>query len=190
MGGPPSLHHGVGRREGEPTTSAEATPLPVAALGVDARLYDAWCTFLGKLATDAEAALAAALAYRQLDDSARDEWLSALRQDETRIRAPRLAVYAPLLAVESDERRRDTILRAMGSDDVSAAAPPPATAMRGKTADGAHVVTIVRPLYLSFVGVLACGYRRSGGFLWVKHDPIVDGAHAPRPGAKLGGCVL
>ena len=78
----------------EPRKRADEPALPSAAsAGVDARVIDVWCEWLGALATDAEAALAAAMAYKELDDAARDRWLSALEQD-----APRLA------AVESPTR--------------------------------------------------------------------------------------
>ncbi|HKO52585.1 MAG TPA: hypothetical protein VJV79_32985, partial [Polyangiaceae bacterium] len=56
---------------------AERTPLPLPLEGrTDPRVLDAWCEWLGALATDAEAALAAAIAYRELDGGARDRWLT------------------------------------------------------------------------------------------------------------------
>ena len=92
-------------RRTQPTPSGgdgeSALPSAVAA-GVDPRVVAAWCEWLDALATDAEAALAAAMAYKALDSSARDLWLSALEQDADRVRVPRIAMYAPLLSVESD----------------------------------------------------------------------------------------
>jgi len=77
----------------------------------------AWCEWLDALATDAEAALAAAMAYKALDANARDLWLSALEHDAERVTVPRVALYAPLLAVEAEPSRRARITAAIGSLD-------------------------------------------------------------------------
>jgi len=170
---------------------ADATPLPhAAAAGVDARLLDVWCAFLGRLATDAEAAQAAAMAYRELDGAARDVWISALEQDIDRVSAPRIAVYAPLLAVETDPKRRARVLAAIGPVQADATPTLPAFALASRAGGATRVATIVAPLYLDFVQVLACAYRPGEGFDWVKHDPIVERARAPRSGDVLDGAVL
>ncbi|MBM4364068.1 MAG: hypothetical protein FJ104_15415, partial [Deltaproteobacteria bacterium] len=148
---------------------------------------DAWCAFLGRLATDAEAALAAAMAYRELDDAARDVWIAALDQDIGRVAAPRIAVYAPLLAVETDPDRRSRVVRAIGPVDPAAAPRALAHALSGVAPGGLRIAALIVPLYLDFVQVLACAYRSGGGFEWVKHDPIVSREQAPSPGAELGG---
>src|SRR5262249_47022382 len=107
-----------------PDVSVEKIPEPDAgsvderraapwSVRIDTRVVDAWCAWLGSFATDAEAALAAAIAYRELDGPARDRWLDALAQDSERLRVPLIAVYAPLLAVESDPVRRARITDAM-----------------------------------------------------------------------------
>lgn len=172
-------------------SSPDKTPLPLSASGgLDARVVDAWVTWLGALATDAEAALAAAMAYKDLDGGARDRWLSALEHDAERANVPRIAVYAPLLAVESDPERRTRITEAIGPADVAATPRVAASALCGSTQDGLRVAAIVTPLYLDFVQVLACGYREDGGFEWVKHDPIVDRRDAPRPGDTLDEAVM
>jgi hypothetical protein len=89
------------------SASHEHRPLPSAASsGVDARVVEVWCAWLGALATDAEAALAAAMAYKELDEPSRDRWLGALEHDVPRLDVPLIAVYAPLLAVEVDPARR------------------------------------------------------------------------------------
>lgn len=169
----------------------DQTPLPLAqSSGLDARVVDAWVTWLGALATDAEAALAAAMAYKELDGSARDRWLSALEHDTERVNVPRIAVYAPLLAVESDPERRTRITEAIGPADVAATPRVAASALCGATSGGLRVAAIVTPLYLDFVQVLACGYRMDAGFDWVKHDPIVDRKNAPRPGDSIGEASL
>src|SRR3954468_488098 len=90
------------------TPAAERTPLPVTPV-TDERLVGAWCEWLGALATDAEAALAAAVAYRELTPAGRDYWLAVLEQDAERLDVPMIAVYAPLLAVETDPDRRQRI---------------------------------------------------------------------------------
>ena len=76
------------------------------SISTDKRVINAWCAWLGALATNAEAALAAALAYKQLEGPARDSWLAAVEHDADRLNVPRVAVFAPLLAVESDPERR------------------------------------------------------------------------------------
>lgn len=170
---------------------ADATPLPnVAAVAADPRLMDVWCAFLGRLATDAEAALAAAMAYRELDDAARDVWISALEHDIDRVAAPRIAVYAPLLAVETDAKRRARLLAAIGPVQPDVTPSSPAFALSSRAGGATRVAAIVAPLYLDFVQVLACAYRPSEGFDWVKHDPIVERSRAPRHGDVLGGATL
>jgi hypothetical protein len=173
------------------------SPAPVSAdlsnaqaAGVDGRVFDAWRTWLSALATDAEAALSAAMAYKDLDGPARDSWLTVLEQDAPELPVPRIAVYAPLLAVESDPARRARITAAIGPEDAAAAPRVKVRAMRGIGRGGELVATLVSPLYLEFVQVLACGYRSGEGFLWVRHDPIVKLDSAPRPGDSVMGAVL
>lgn len=156
----------------------------------DPRLYRVWCAFLDRLATDAEAALAVAMAYRELDGIGRDVWISALEQDADRITVPRIAVYAPLLAVEIDSKRRHRLLSALGPEQADARPQSPAFALSGNDDSGRSVAAIVAPLYLDFVQVLACGYRIGEGFEWVRHDPIVERKHAPRAGAPICGVTV
>lgn len=161
----------------------------VSASEVDPRVLDVWCTWLGQLATNAEAALAAAIAYRDLDAAARATWLEALEHDAPRLDVPPVAIYAPLLAVESDPERRGRILQAIGPSP-AAASQSRLEARFGLGAGGLRVGVVVSPLYLDFVQVLACGYRRANGFEWVRHDPIVDRRQTPRPGDSLADVVL
>jgi hypothetical protein len=131
---------------------AELTPLPLAnQSGTDARVVDAWCEWLGALAKDAEAALAAAMAYKELDGPSRDTWIGALEHDAARVSVPKIAVYAPLLAVETDPARRARITDAIGPADASASPRGEARALCGKARDGTRVAAIVLPLYLEFV---------------------------------------
>ncbi len=170
--------------------SARHDPPKRESKPAEPRLLDAWCEWLEALATDAEAALAAAMAYKELDAGGRDEWLLALEQDVPRLKVPRIAVYAPLLAVEGDPARRERISAAIGPADVGATPRAAARALCGTTRQGTRIATLVAPLYLDFVQVLACGYTTSAGFEWVKHDPIVDRAAAPTPGAEVAGVLL
>lgn len=158
--------------------------------GVDARVAAAWREWLGAMATDAEAALAAAMAYEDLDAEDRDRWLLALENDAPSLGVPRIAVYAPLLAVESDPERRQRITAAIGPDEELALPRTDPRGLSGRAGDGTRVATVVWPLYLDFVQVLACGYRPSEGFTWVRHDPIVQQDAAPRPGQVLLGALL
>jgi hypothetical protein len=139
---------------------------------IDPRVRSAWRTWLSALAIDAEAAMAAALAYESLPDEGRDAWLEALESDAPTINVPRIALYAPLLAVEMDAPRRSRIELALESDP---AVPPSSSeigALRGVGDDGKHVCAIVSPLYLDFVQVLVCRYTPHGGFVTVRHDPL------------------
>jgi hypothetical protein len=170
---------------------AERTALPMDGVpGVERRVVDAWCVWLDALATDAEAALAAAMAYMELDGAARDTWLGALEQDRERVDVPRIAVYAPLLAVESDPERRHRIHTAIGPEDLRATPRTPAYGLTGMSRHGLRVAAVVTPLYLEFVQVLACGYSCRTGFEWVRHDPIVESRRAPCRGDVIEGVAL
>lgn len=170
-----------------PIPNAERTPIPAAgnrARGGEARHVEAWREWLRALASNAEAALAAALLYRGLDGEGRDAWLKAVEQDAEGLDIPKFAVYAPLLAVESDPDRRERIQSAIGSSE--AASPSmPAEALAGRTRDGARIAVLISPLYLDFVQVLACAYCPETGFEWVRHDPIVERRRAPGHGSLL-----
>jgi len=177
--------------------SAERTPLP--GLGVerlrtplpgDERSLGAWCEWLGALATDAEAALATAIAYRELSPSGRDYWLAVLEQDQKRLDVPKIALYAPLLAVESEPARRERISAAMGPADLEVTPRFAARGLSGIALDGTRVAVLITPLYLDFAQVVACGYRVDSGFTWVRHDPIVLSGSAPRHGDRVEGVTV
>jgi hypothetical protein len=154
------------------------------------RFVHVWHEWLSRLAIDAEAALAAALAYKQLDGPGRDTWLCALEQDTACVHVPRIAVYAPLLAVESDQERRARIVEAIGPDEASATPRTRASALRGVAPGGLCIATLSMPLYLDFVQVLACGYLPAEGFFWVRHDPILHRQCVPQPEDELEGVRL
>jgi hypothetical protein len=154
------------------------------------RSVRAWRAWLGALANDAEAAQAAALAYEQLDASGRDAWIDSLAQDALELGVPRIAVYAPLLAVELDGKRRQRIQSALGPQE-SVAAPRQATrALVGVGRNDLRVAVLVAPLYMDFVQVMACGYRVAESFDWVRHDPIVSTGSVPRAGERVQGVLV
>jgi hypothetical protein len=150
----------------------------------------AWRAWLGALANDAEAAQAAALAYEQLDDSGRDAWIDSLAQDAIEIGVPRIAVYAPLLAVEVDGKRRQRIQLALGPDETRGAPSQATRALVGVGRGELRVAVLIAPLYMDFVQVMACGYRVAEAFDWVRHDPIVSTRSALRAGDRVEGVVV
>jgi hypothetical protein len=133
----------------------------------------AWRTWLSALATDSEAAMAAALAYESLPTEGRNAWLDVLEADAATLAVPAVALYAPLLAVEADGTRRGRMEAAIAADpEVSGVSACQVRAMRGVARDGVHACVIVAPLYLDFVQVLTCRYTPAGGFVAVEHDPL------------------
>jgi hypothetical protein len=147
------------------------------------RAHAAWQAWLGALADDAEAALAAALTYEALAPQDRDAWLDALDEDAPHIHAPLESIYAPLLLVEEDEARRARIAQRCG--EVPLRGEP--RAWSGTREDGLRVCIIVVPLWLRFVETLRCGYNAEG-FAFADHDPLSsddDVEHAEHRGAQL-----
>lgn len=155
----------------------------------DPRFHAAWQEWLRALATDADAALAAAHVYRDLDGDARDALLSALTEDSRALCVPAVAIYAPLLAVESDPARRTRIEHAIGTDVGADPARRRVRALRGIAPDGARVLALVSPLYLRFVDVLFCRYTDEG-FTWVRHDSLLDERDAPADGSSVEGVAV
>ena len=99
--------------------------------------------------------MAAALAYESLPPEARDAWLDALDADAPTLDVPRVALFAPLLAVESDPARRERIEARIASDPhARPAGYGEAQALRGVGPDGTHACVIVAALYLDFVQVI------------------------------------
>ena len=103
---------------------------------LDPRFEAAWQEWLRALATNADAALAAAHVYRDLDGDARDALLTALTEDSPSLPGPAVAIYAPLLAAESDPARRARIELAMGDDVGGRPSPHRVRALRGIAKDG------------------------------------------------------
>ncbi|HEY4016807.1 MAG TPA: hypothetical protein VGM06_25905 [Polyangiaceae bacterium] len=146
----------------------------------DDHVRSAWRSWLSALAADAEAAMAAALAYEALPPEGRDAWLDALEVDAPALGVPTVALYAPILATESDPVRRGRIRSALESEPVQRTdGPNDARALRGVARDGTHACVLVAPLYLDFVQVLTCRYTPGGGFLAVRHDPFCHASDVP-----------
>jgi hypothetical protein len=130
----------------------------------------AWRTWLGALAVDAEVALAAALTYESLDDAARDAFLDAIDEDAAIIDAPKIALFAPFLAVENETRRRDRLSKAIASDPRVDVRRAP-RALFGNV-DGEQLTVLLLPLYLGFVEVLACRWSHHAGCISAEHEPL------------------
>lgn len=152
---------------------------------VDPRVRKAWQTWLETLATDSEAATAAASLYGELPAEGRDAWLDALEEDAPQLGVPLLAVYGPLLAVEQDPSRAARI-RAEAGRSLG-----PITEVRrallGTSPEGHRVAAFVIPLYLDFVRLLVCRYAKDAGFEWVRQDPFVRASEAPVSGTVIDG---
>ena len=154
-------------------------------LAFEQRSSEVFRQWLRSMATDAEAALAAAMSYRELSATGRDHWVASLQNDVRDLDVPKIAVFAPLLAVEQDPHRRQVLesLALEDEDETDIIAGRLAlTAARGSE----RIYVVVCPLYLKFVQVLACGVR-AGRFSWVRHDPIVSKLGAPVAGDLLKG---
>jgi hypothetical protein len=155
----------------------------------DERSAVVWRQWLESMARDPEAALAAAIAYRDLDAEGRERWLASLASDGPRVSVPKVAIYAPLLAVEVEPERRARIVAAMGEAGEAARPTERARGFVGRRRDGSSLYVLVLPLYLDFVQVLACSVQ-GGCFEWVRHDPVSSVAAAPRAYQTLEGVRL
>lgn len=154
----------------------------------DARAMGAWSEWLQALTSEPDAALAAAEVYSRLSESERDVWLQTLERDVATLGVPPVAVFAPLLAVEANTKRRTMIARILeGVRDNDAGKPTRAlVAEYGRE----RVAVLVSHLYLDFVQVLACRYQVGERLVWVKQDPIVRSGQAPQSGHLLDGVRL
>jgi hypothetical protein len=156
---------------------------------VEPRILAAWRQWLSALATDAEAAIAAAHVYGELAPEGRDAWLNALEEDYPKLGVPRVALYAPLLSVETDSARLLRIREAM-ADETTPVSRRTTRAMRGIHTDRSRIAVLVAPLYMDFVQVLSCRYSPHSGFQWVKYDPLRGSVDAPNAGVNIEGVSL
>ena len=125
---------------------------------------------------DAEAAIAAALTYGELDAHARDVFLDAVGEDAETMRTPRIAIYAPLLAVESDPARRLRLTSAITRDRATREDRRfEKRAFFAKIERGETLTVLLLPLYLGFCEVLACRWSEARGISSVAHEPLRAG---------------
>lgn len=159
---------------------------------LEPRMLAAWREWLAALANDADAALAAADLYAGLAPAARDAWLDALAEDGPSLRVPMLALYAPLLGVETDpdRRARMEMAVALSDDGVWGIVTPMSRAISGMTSGGARVVALIQPVYLQFVRVLWCRFVPDEGIHWARHDSLLSNANAPKPGDVVDDVTL
>lgn len=155
-------------------------------IGAELRSQAVFREWLRSMATDAEAALAAAMSYREMSPSGRDQWLTSLQGDLRDLDIPKVAVYAPLLAVEQDPARRQLLEQLAAEDGDPGPSKAGRRALVSNRPDGERTYVMVSPLYLNFVQVLACGVQ-GGQFVWVRHDPILSEQSAPAPGDIMAG---
>jgi len=188
------LSEAVGTKDKEEEAKSDVRNVAVEETAVPApweeRSRAAWRAWLSALASDAESAMAAALAYDALDGADRTLWLDALEQDAPQLSVPSVALYAPLLSVETDPERRERIQAALQAEGASMSRAS-GRALRGiDRNNGDRILVLVLPLYLRFVHVLASRIRPHEGFVWVKRDPIVKDEDALRPSCELDGVTL
>ncbi len=171
---------------GNPTAGSNPDALRLAS---EARDTAVWREWLGSMARDPEAALAFAIAYRDMNDTARDHWLGSLAADASSLDLPKIALFGPLLGVEENAERRARILAQI--DDPEEESVPSAVhqAFAGTAPDETRIVVLVLPLYLDFVQLLCCGIR-GGRFTHVRHDPIALSSRAPRERELIDGAKV
>lgn len=171
-------------------TASDGSPDPEGGKltpSAERRILAAWREWLAALATDSEAAIAAAHVYAELSPEVRDAWLDVLAEDAPRLPVPAIAIYAPLLSVEADADRRARIELAIGEQ---VRARGGGTALRGVARSGERVAALITPLYLRFVRVLWCRYLPDEGIFWARYEPLLRDDEAPRPGVQIEGVAL
>jgi hypothetical protein len=186
MLGPMADDRARGEGEGEAPPAGDGDP---AVPSVEPRILAAWHEWLGALAVNPEAAIAAAHVYGELDPDAREAWLAALVEDTPKLDVPLVAIYAPLLAVETDPERRERIEMLLAAESMTERLPA-VRALWGVAPDASHVAALIAPLYLRFVRVLWCRYDPREGFVWARHDAMLRDADAPQDGSVVDGVCL
>jgi hypothetical protein len=149
---------------------------------LDPRTHAAWRTWLAALAKDADAATAAALAYQSLPGDGRDAWLDALDADAPQVAVPKIALYAPLLAVEVDDARRERIAQSVSGAAKRSTPPQALVGWVGRE----RVCLIVSPLYLDFVELLLCRYDQDEGIHDARHEWLVHKSEVATCARELG----
>jgi len=154
---------------------------------VDPRAHAAWRTWLTALAHDADAATAAALAYESLSSDGRDAWLDALDSDAPDVNVPKIALYAPLLAVEQDDDRRERIVKNI---EGAAKRSTPPRALVGSKGGGERICIIVSPLYLEFVELLLCRYHPDEGMREARHKWLAHKNEIATTASEVGVAMV
>ena len=158
----------------------------------DPRMTGAFRAWLEALAVDPEAATAAAMAYESLAPEGRDAWLDAIEAESPALEVPALALYAPLLGVESDTNRRARMQSAL--DAAPLTPPPPRTlrALQGSLPSGEAVAAFVIPLYLDFVELLFCRYLPDAGVTAARRGPLLRASDVwgDAPVREIDGAAL
>ena len=171
---------------GEPPRPKPPSIDPPATL--DPRMKSAWRAWLTSLATNAEAATAAAHLYAELPGDARAAGLDALDEDLQELEVPSVAIYGPLLTVETDPVRAARI-RAGAAWSLTPISEVH-RALLGTAPGGVRMAALVFPLYLDFVRLIVCRFVKDRGFDWVRQDPILHDDHAPVSGSVIEGVQL
>jgi len=151
---------------------AEKGTMPPDMTAPTPRARAAWRTWLSALSVDAEAAMAAALTYESLDETARDAFLDAIDEDAGSMETPKVALYAPFLAVEHDVARKIRLENAIAAEkNPSAEAHTHRRALSANLGEETLTVLLL-PLYLGFVEVLACRWNHENGCVSAEHEPF------------------
>jgi hypothetical protein len=151
---------------------AEKRTMPTVTTPPTPRARAAWRTWLSALAVDAEAAMAAALTYESLDETARDAFLDAIDEDADSLTTPKVALYAPFLAIEHDAARKARLENAIAAEkNPSHEAHTQRRALSANLGDETLTVLLL-PLYLGFVEVLACRWNHEVGCVSAEHEPF------------------
>jgi hypothetical protein len=147
-----------------------------------------WRAWLSTLQHDSDAATAAASLYAELPTDGREAWLEALAEDAPALGIDSAVVYGPLLAVETDESRRERIVRQAG--ETLAARDERPWALAGRAPSGGCIAAIVRPLYPGFARLLVTRFHRAEGVDWIREKSIATQQELPSVGTEVEGCVL
>lgn len=174
-----------GTKSGDDDVFAVRTVVHDRVTSVDPRAHAAWRRWLATLAHDADAVIAAVLAYESLDDDGRDAWLDALDADAPDVGVPAVALYAPLLGVEQDDARRARMSKNLDGA-AKRSAPARALVAKAPNAPGDRFCLVVTPLYLAFVELLYCRYHQDEGVREARHKWLTHGSDVVLYERELG----
>lgn len=159
-------------------------------LGIDivrARaLFRAW---LLKLATDANAVMAASALYEALSDGERDAWITAIEEELGEMTIPRVALFAPFLSVERSPERVSRMQSHL--PEMPLPALPAVETFAGRFADGDRALFYVFGRHLDFVETLLCRLRgsdakESDGVRSVEAEALIRRPELPALISSLG----